>query len=90
MKNKENNQSDNITTFDDSEVVHRIINQKNILPAINSYTYLTGTQNSKNSLSNSNSSSKIFNKNNNHSSIDNLNTRYHNSELFPFPQKKKI
>ncbi len=90
MKNKENNQSDNITTFDDSEVVHRIINQKNILPAINSYTYLTGTQNSKNSLSNSNSSSKIFNKNNNHSSIDNLNTRYHNSELFPFPEKKKF
>jgi hypothetical protein len=67
MKNKENSQSDNITTFDDSEIVHKIINKKNILPVINSYTNLTGSQISKNTLSNSNSSSKILNKNNNNS-----------------------
>ena len=92
MKNKENSQSDNITTFDDSVVIHRIISQKNILPVINDYTYITGTQNSKNSknsLSNSISCSKIIKNNNSQSLIDNLNTRYHNSELFPFPEKKK-
>ena len=90
MKNKENSQSDNITTFDDSEIVHKIINKKNILPVINSYTNLTGSQISKNTLSNSNSSSKILNKNNNNSTNDFLNTKYHNSELFPFPEKKKF
>ena len=93
---RNNSQLESITTIEDSKIVYKIMNQNNIFPIIKQYTSVTNSQitkntNSKNSNCNSSNSSRIIYRNNiNKSSNDILNTRYHNSELFPFPQKKKF
>ena len=93
---RNNSQLESITTIEDSKIVYKIMNQNNIFPIIKQYTSVTNSQitknsNNKNSNCNSSNSSRIIYRNNiNKSSNDILNTRYHNSELFPFPQKKKF
>ena len=93
---RNNSQLESITTIEDSKIVYKIMSQNNIFPIIKQYTSVTNSQitkntNSKNSNCNSSNSSRIIYRNNiNKSSNDILNTRYHNSELFPFPQKKKF
>ena len=92
---RNNSQLESITTIEDSKIVYKIMSQNNIFPIIKQYTSVTNSQitkntNSKNSNCNSSNSSRIIYRNNiNKSSNDILNTRYHNSELFTFPQKKK-
>ena len=86
MKNHENSQSENITTIEESNILKNVLNQQNIFPILKHYSSFTNTHIIKNSKINTSfNNSKLYSN----KSSNNLNTKYHNSDLFPFPQKKK-
>lgn len=95
MKNC-NSQFEITTTFDDSEIMKRVISQNSILPVIRSYTSVNNSQilNTPNtkyyfkSISNNNNSRIQYNHEHKSNSNNIINTKYHHSELFN--QNKKI
>ncbi len=87
MKTHENSQSENITTIEESNILKNVLNQQNIFPILKRYSSFTNSQIFKTSKINTSfNNSKLYNSN---KSSNDLNTKYHNSDLFPFPQKKK-
>lgn len=87
MKSPENSQSENITTIEESNILKNVLSQQNIFPMIKNYTSIINSQINKTSKINTSvNNSKLYTHN---KSSNDLNTKYHNSELFPFPQKKK-
>ena len=87
MKSPENSQSENITTIEESNILKNVLSQQNIFPMIKNYTSIINSQINKTSKINTSvNNSKLYTH---HKSSNDLNTKYHNSELFPFPQKKK-
>ena len=86
MKSPENSQSENITTIEESNILKNVLSQQNIFPMIKNYTSIINSQINKTSKINTSvNNSKLYTHN---KSSNDLNTKYHNSELFPFPQKK--